>query len=621
MAATGNQTQFAPRLGAGVQLGEYVLGQPLWPLRIADAYRANGPKGAATVYVIHAALSVEPTVRDQIIAGTRIAAALPEHKHLVRTLAAGLTGDILWIATEEVDGSLVRDMLVKKRQAGTAGFGARGTGNLITGVSQALGDVQHGALASESVVVSRNGRVRIADLALGPGTIAAMQAGLIPWQSSIAPEVQAGAALDANVDVYAVGALLYEALVGSALERGGPRPSDVVPGTNTQIDEIVARACHKDREKRFGRVEVLGEVVAEALGKGGAMQTVAVPTLERALTLEQHVAKTASLAGGLSPHASAAGINVGSIAAAAGAAAAGAAAAGAAGSGEMVAATSGNVVVDRALAAALSDINEKWLISKGRLDYGPFSLADVVKQIDKGEIVAGNIIMDKDTGARGDIGAHPLLGPMVDAARARHDDQRRAQAEVKVQSAEKRRGAALYAFIALGVIGAGIAVYFIVNAVRGDDASKKVAGVSKLEGAQLNVTVSMPKTPPATKHRPGGGHRPSGNTGGPGGQNASENLGLDMSDDSDETETLGMDKVYAVYSTRGAQLGGCLQSTGAASANIAIMIDGPSGRVNFVKVNGQASGPLYNCISRTMRAMAFPTIHGPRTRAEFDINL
>jgi len=603
-AASGNQAQFAPRLSAGVQLGEYVLGQPLWPLRIADAYRANGPKGASTVYVIHAHISANPSVRDHIVAGTRSAAAIAEHKHLVHTLAAGLTGDILWIATEEVDGSLVRDMLVKKRQAGTSGFGARGTGNLITGVSHALGEVQHGALASESVVVSRNGRVRIADLALGPGTIAAMQAGLVPWQSSVAPEVQTGAPLDASVDVYAVGALLYEALVGTPLERGGPRPSDIVPGTNTQIDEIVARACHKDREKRFGRVEVLGEVVSEALGKGGAMQTTAVPTLERALTLEQHVAKTASLADGLSPHASAAGISVDALAAA---------------SGQMPAA-SGNVVVDRALAAALSDTNEKWLISKGRLDYGPFSLADVVKQIDKGDIVAGNIIMDKDTGARSDVGSHPLLGPMVDAARARHDQQRRAQAEVKVQSAEKRRGAMLYAFIALGVIGAGVGVYFIINAVRGDDASKKVAGVSRLEGAQLNVTVSMPKTPPATKHRTGGGHRPTGPSG-PGGQNASENYALDMTDDSDETETLGMDKVYAVYSTRGAQLGGCLQSSGSSAANIAIMIDGPSGRVNFVKVNGQASGPLFNCISRAMRSMQFPTIHGPRTRAEFDINL
>src|SRR5262245_9577408 len=355
-AASGSQAQFAPRLSAGVQLGEYVLGQPLWPLRIADAYRANGPQGASTVYVIHAPMAQATEVRDAIIAGTRAAATLPEHKHLVRTLAAGLTGDILWIATEEVDGQLVRDMLIKKRQAGTNGFGARGTGNLITGVTQALGDVQHGALAAESVTVSRNGRVRIADLALGQGTIAAMHAGLVPWQSSVAPEVQQGAALTAGVDVYAVGALLYEALVGKPLERGGPRPSDVVPGTNAQLDEVVARACHRDPEKRFGRVDVLGEVVAEALGKGGAMQTTAIPTLDRALTLEQHVAKTSSLADSLSPSASAPAMPA--VASASGKIPA------ASQSGNMSAA-SGNAVVDRALAAALSDSAEKWLISKG----------------------------------------------------------------------------------------------------------------------------------------------------------------------------------------------------------------------------------------------------------------
>jgi hypothetical protein len=607
-AISGSQAQFAPRLSAGVQLGEYVLGQPLWPLRIADAYRANGPGGASTVYVIHAALSQNVPVRDAIIAGTRAAAALAEHKHLVRTLAAGLTGDILWIATEEVDGSLVRDMLIKKRQAGTSGFGARGTGNLITGVSQALEDVLHGALSAESVTVSRNGRVRIADLALGPGTIAAMQAGLVPFQSSVAPEIQAGGAPSSAGDVYAVGALLYEALVGTPLERGGARPSEVVPGTNSQIDEVVARACHKDPEKRFGRVEVLGEVIAEALGKGGAMQTVAVPTLERGFTLEQHAQKTASLADSLSPAASLSpsisGPTDGPVDAAA--------------SGNLAAA-SGNAIVDRALAAALSDTAEKWLISKGRLDYGPFSLADVVKQIEKGEIVSGNIIMDKDTGARGDVGEHPLLGPMVDAARARMDDQRRAQAEVKVQSREKTRGAMLYAVIGLCLVGAAVAVYFIINAVRGDEKKKEVAGISKLEGAELKVSVSLPKTPPAKHHATGGGHRPS-NGGGNNGT-MSENMTLDLSDDSDETETLGMDKVYAVYSTRGAQLGGCLQSTGSNAANIGIIIDGPSGRVKWVKVNGQQSGGLFNCINRVMRGMAFPTIHGPRTRAEFDINL
>ena len=105
----------AARLAPGLQLGEYRLGQPLWPLRIADAYKADGPRGPATIYVVHAAIAAHPTVRDHVIAGTRAAAALPEHKHLVRTLAAGLTGDVLWIATEEIDGSLVRDLLAKKR--------------------------------------------------------------------------------------------------------------------------------------------------------------------------------------------------------------------------------------------------------------------------------------------------------------------------------------------------------------------------------------------------------------------------------------------------------------------------------------------------------------------------
>ena len=98
----------------------------------------------------------------------------------------------------------------------------------------------------------------------------------------------------------------------------------------------------------------------------------------------------------------------------------------------------------------------------------------------------------------------------------------------------------------------------------------------------------MPKAPPAKKRTRR--RRRAGGGGGGGGRTTSENMSLDLSDDSDETETLGMDKVYAVYSHYGAQLGGCLQSTGASSANIGIIIDGPSGRVKFVKVNGTDVG-------------------------------
>jgi len=422
----------------------------------------------------------------------------------------------------------------------------------------------------------------VIDIALGAGVIAAVQAGLIPSESSLAPELLNGTAPNGPADVYAIGALLYESLVGSPLERGGPRPSDVVEGVTTQIDEIVARACHRDASKRFGRADVLGEVVTEALNKGGAVKTAHVPKIEAGPALGQQVSLAAEIAG--SPAAS-------------------------------------NSMVDRALATALADTNEKWLITKGRLDYGPFSLADVVAQIEKGDIVAGNIIMDKDTGARVDIGEHSLLGPMVEQAKQARDDARRAQAEVAVQKADKKRGALLYATIGAGVIGFAAIVYFVVlPAMKASDDSKKIETVSGLGGATLKVTFSEPKKPPPSPKRTGG-HR-TGGVGGPGGKNVDEGMSLDLSDENDEgSDALNMNVVYGVYSRYGAQLGGCMASTGEHNANIYININGPSGRVQAVRINGKTAGPLYNCLSRVLRGMQFPTIKGPRTRAEFDISV
>ena len=101
-----------------------------------------------------------------------------------------------------------------------------------------------------------------------------------------------------------------------------------------------------------------------------------------------------------------------------------------------------------------------------------------------------------------------------------------------------------------------------------------------------------------------------------------EDLSLDLSDESDEGgETLDMGRVYGTYSRYGGQLGGCLQRTGEGQANIYINIDGPSGKVKFVKVNGKTGGALFNCLSGVLRGMKFPSINGPRTRAEFDISM
>ena len=43
--------------------------------------------------------------------------------------------------------------------------------------------------------------------------------------------------------------------------------------------------------------------------------------------------------------------------------------------------------------------------------------------------------------------------------------------------------------------------------------------------------------------------------------------------------------------------------------------------MNWVRVNGESSGALHSCLSGVLRSMKFPSVDGPRTRAEFEIGL
>jgi tRNA A-37 threonylcarbamoyl transferase component Bud32 len=105
----------------------------------------------------------------------------------------------------------------------------------------------------------------------------------------VAPEQIEGAELDGRVDVYALGCVLYECLVGRApfmgestvailhahLTMPPPRPSLDAPGVPTAFDAVVARAMAKNREDRYA---TCGELAAAALAAlPVAQETMAVP--------------------------------------------------------------------------------------------------------------------------------------------------------------------------------------------------------------------------------------------------------------------------------------------------------------------------------------------------------
>jgi hypothetical protein len=550
----------------------WTLGPRLRSTLVADVFRATQGDRDATVHVLRPEVAALPAVIRALADQAPRAAAIADDRNVLRALGGGGDGARVYVVTEAEGGPTLRDVVARRYAASGSGLPGRGAGNVAMLVAQGLqaSHVGHGALSAENVVIAHSGRIAIADLALGPAIAAAIAAGVVQPPATYAPELARGDAPTAASDVYGLGALLYEALTGRPLTRGGPRPSEVGRGVPGQVDDIIARACHQDPERRFGSVAALRELILDILCHG----------LEDEAEADDEQGNTAKVAA--LPEARA-------------------------------------VPIPPALEAAMTEPDERWLISKGRFDFGPFSMKGLVDQIITGHVHHGHVLFDKDEGGRTKVEDHPLLGPLVEAAKAARDDAARAHAEVEHHARERKRGIALYGGIGLGVLAAAAAVYVLVGALS-KAKGRAAAGAGAVAQARLTATVSAPKAP--AKRAGGGPRRTGGGSSGGGFQNADESLSLDLSGDDDGgSETLDMDTIYNVYARAGNALGGCLNRTGTSQAQIGIIIDGPSGRVNWVKVNGQTSGPLQGCIGNVMRGLKFPSINGPRSRAEFEISL
>ena len=107
----------------------------------------------------------------------------------------------------------------------------------------------------------------------------------------IAPEQIEGRPVDRRTDVYALGALIFECLTGvvpfvrdhqlavllAHVREPPPRPTSLVPGLPTAIDDVVARAMAKEPAERPSTASELAGLVADALG-GRSVRPTFVPS-------------------------------------------------------------------------------------------------------------------------------------------------------------------------------------------------------------------------------------------------------------------------------------------------------------------------------------------------------
>ncbi|MGH3441032.1 MAG: PASTA domain-containing protein [Nitriliruptorales bacterium] len=285
---------------------------------LGDRYRllreiASG--GMATVYLavdevlerevalktLHPHLAGDETFLDRFRREAKAAAALA-HPNVVSIYDWGEADGRAYLVMEHVNGPSLREVVRRRGRLSpreTVAILAPAAAGLAAAHDRKL---VHRDVKPENILIAESGAVKVADFGLARATAATRQTfgpgALVGSPHYLAPEVVREESVDARADVYALGVVLYECLVGhppfdadTAFATAMRHTAESVPAPSTaasvppEFDAIVARATAHDPDDRFHDARALGAALRDAVpdadlpathGDGG-QQTLVIP--------------------------------------------------------------------------------------------------------------------------------------------------------------------------------------------------------------------------------------------------------------------------------------------------------------------------------------------------------
>src|SRR3954447_12315666 len=260
------------------------LSDPLIGRLLDGRYRVEAPiahGGMASVYtaldtrlhrivalkVMHPSLARDAEFVARFNREAKAVARL-SHPNVVSVYDQGEDGGHVFLTMEYVEGRTLRDLL-RERGRLTPAQALSIIEPVVSALSAAhSAGLVHRDVKPENVLLADDGRIKVADFGLARAVAAADHTNttnvLIGTVAYLAPEQVERGVSDARSDVYAVGVMLYEMLVGRPPYDGEtawavasrhvhedvPAPSAAVPGIPKELDALVLSATQRDPAAR-----------------------------------------------------------------------------------------------------------------------------------------------------------------------------------------------------------------------------------------------------------------------------------------------------------------------------------------------------------------------------------
>ena len=231
-------------------------------------------------------LGSDPSFAERFLREARALASL-DHPGIVTVHDFGHTDDLYYLLMEYVDGVNLREAMAEGLLKGPAAL------DVVRQLCEALQfahdqGVVHRDIKPENVLLSRAGRVKIADFGLAkvltgarpltnPGVVMGTPSYMSPEQLERPLDV------DHRADIYSLGVVFYELLTGE-LPLGRFAPPSERAGSDVRLDPVVLRALAKEPADRYqqarevstdldgvedGQLESSKDTVGEAVGEAG----------------------------------------------------------------------------------------------------------------------------------------------------------------------------------------------------------------------------------------------------------------------------------------------------------------------------------------------------------------